>query len=186
MCGRHYVAIAKSERRFLSVFHRMPHNSGRAINSGGSAISAGNTNRRDLTAPLPTLRRGRARARRSELIGMQSFVVGATGIVGGYIVEHLVKSGETPLALSRASTAVRSSVAPGRSRHARNLEAAFVRDLVLHGGGRPAGGCAAAHLHDGPEARRRLHLHQHRHQDRISKSRRSASCCSGLRRGRGG
>src|SRR4029077_14864142 len=26
---------------------------------------------------------------------------GATGIVGGYIVEHLVKSGETPLALSR-------------------------------------------------------------------------------------
>ena len=33
---------------------------------------------------------------------MQSFVVGATGIVGGYIVEHLVRSGETPLALSRA------------------------------------------------------------------------------------
>ena len=33
---------------------------------------------------------------------MQSFVVGATGIVGGYIVWHLVKSGETPLALSRA------------------------------------------------------------------------------------
>ncbi|MGY4429480.1 nucleoside-diphosphate-sugar epimerase [Bradyrhizobium sp. F1.13.1] len=34
---------------------------------------------------------------------MQSFVVGATGIVGGYIVEHLVKSGETPLALSRVN-----------------------------------------------------------------------------------
>src|SRR4051794_7203572 len=33
---------------------------------------------------------------------MQSFVVGATGIVGGYIVEHLVRSGQTPLALSRA------------------------------------------------------------------------------------
>ena len=33
---------------------------------------------------------------------MQSFVVGATGIVGGYIVEHLVRSGETPLALSRS------------------------------------------------------------------------------------
>lgn len=33
---------------------------------------------------------------------MQSFVVGATGVVGGYIVEHLVRSGETPLALSRA------------------------------------------------------------------------------------
>ena len=33
---------------------------------------------------------------------MQSFVVGATGIVGGYIVKHLVRSGETPLALSRA------------------------------------------------------------------------------------
>src|SRR5216684_1078761 len=33
---------------------------------------------------------------------MQSFVVGATGIVGGYVVEHLVRSGETPLALSRA------------------------------------------------------------------------------------
>ena len=40
--------------------------------------------------------------RRSELTEMQSFVVGATGIVGGYIVEHLVRSGETPLALSRA------------------------------------------------------------------------------------
>src|SRR6266404_5545606 len=39
--------------------------------------------------------------RRSELMGMQSFVVGAPGIVGGYIVEHLVTSGETPLALSR-------------------------------------------------------------------------------------
>src|SRR3954452_15837185 len=33
---------------------------------------------------------------------MQSFVVGATGIVGGYIVEHLVRAGETTLALSRA------------------------------------------------------------------------------------
>ena len=33
---------------------------------------------------------------------MRSFVLGATGIVGGYIVEHLVRSGETPLALSRA------------------------------------------------------------------------------------
>jgi uncharacterized protein YbjT (DUF2867 family) len=32
---------------------------------------------------------------------MQSLVVGATGIVGGYIVEHLVKSGERPFALSR-------------------------------------------------------------------------------------
>jgi uncharacterized protein YbjT (DUF2867 family) len=43
-----------------------------------------------------------ADARRgSELAGMQSFVVGATGIVGGYIVEHLVRSGERPLALSR-------------------------------------------------------------------------------------
>ena len=33
---------------------------------------------------------------------MRSLVVGATGIVGGYIVEHLVLSGERPLALSRA------------------------------------------------------------------------------------
>ena len=33
---------------------------------------------------------------------MQSLVLGATGIVGGYIVEHLVRSGEMPLALSRA------------------------------------------------------------------------------------
>ena len=32
---------------------------------------------------------------------MNSFVVGATGIVGGYIVAHLVRSGEMPLALSR-------------------------------------------------------------------------------------
>ncbi len=32
---------------------------------------------------------------------MQSFVIGATGIVGGYIVDHLVRGGERPLALSR-------------------------------------------------------------------------------------
>ena len=44
-----FRAIAKLERRFLSVFYRMRHNSGRATNSGGRAISAG-TNRRDLAA----------------------------------------------------------------------------------------------------------------------------------------
>lgn len=33
---------------------------------------------------------------------MPNFVVGATGIVGGYIVEHLVRAGERPLALSRS------------------------------------------------------------------------------------
>jgi len=32
---------------------------------------------------------------------MQSIVIGASGIVGGYIVEELVRSGERPLALSR-------------------------------------------------------------------------------------
>jgi nucleoside-diphosphate-sugar epimerase len=32
---------------------------------------------------------------------MKSFVIGATGIVGGYIVQHLVEAGERPLALSR-------------------------------------------------------------------------------------
>lgn len=32
---------------------------------------------------------------------MQSIVIGASGIVGGYIVEHLVRAGEHPLALSR-------------------------------------------------------------------------------------
>lgn len=32
---------------------------------------------------------------------MQSVVFGASGIVGGYIVEHLVQTGEKPLALSR-------------------------------------------------------------------------------------
>lgn len=32
---------------------------------------------------------------------MQSIVIGATGIVGGYIVEQLVRSGQRPLALSR-------------------------------------------------------------------------------------
>jgi nucleoside-diphosphate-sugar epimerase len=35
------------------------------------------------------------------LIKMQSIVIGATGIVGGYIVEQLVRSGGRPLALSR-------------------------------------------------------------------------------------
>lgn len=34
---------------------------------------------------------------------MQSIVIGATGIVGGYIVEHLVRAGGHPLALSRTS-----------------------------------------------------------------------------------
>jgi nucleoside-diphosphate-sugar epimerase len=33
---------------------------------------------------------------------MQSLVLGATGIVGGYIVEHLLLSGEKPFALSRS------------------------------------------------------------------------------------
>ncbi|MDB5582225.1 MAG: NAD-dependent epimerase/dehydratase [Bradyrhizobium sp.] len=34
---------------------------------------------------------------------MKSFVVGATGIVGGYIVQQLVGAGERPLALSRSA-----------------------------------------------------------------------------------
>jgi uncharacterized protein YbjT (DUF2867 family) len=34
---------------------------------------------------------------------MQNLVIGATGIVGGYIVEQLVKSGRKPLALSRSA-----------------------------------------------------------------------------------
>jgi peptidoglycan/LPS O-acetylase OafA/YrhL len=46
-----FGAIAKSERRFLSVFY---HNPGRAINSGW-AISA-DTQRHDLTAPLSDVR----------------------------------------------------------------------------------------------------------------------------------
>jgi peptidoglycan/LPS O-acetylase OafA/YrhL len=46
-----FGAIAKSERRFLSVFDRMRSNSGREINSGSWAISA-DTQRHDLTAPL--------------------------------------------------------------------------------------------------------------------------------------
>ena len=33
---------------------------------------------------------------------MQSIVIGATGIVGGYIVEQLVRAGQRPLGLSRA------------------------------------------------------------------------------------
>ena len=32
-----------------------------------------------------------------------SLVIGGSGLVGGYIVEHLVKAGQQPLALSRAS-----------------------------------------------------------------------------------
>jgi hypothetical protein len=46
-----FRVIAKSEWRFLSGFYRMRRNSGRAINFGGLAISAG-TNRRNLAAPL--------------------------------------------------------------------------------------------------------------------------------------
>jgi uncharacterized protein YbjT (DUF2867 family) len=37
------------------------------------------------------------------LIHMKSLVVGATGIVGGYIVQQLVNAGHTPLALSRSA-----------------------------------------------------------------------------------
>jgi hypothetical protein len=33
---------------------------------------------------------------------MRSAVIGATGIVGGYIVDNLVRSGERPIALSRS------------------------------------------------------------------------------------
>ena len=33
---------------------------------------------------------------------MKSLVLGATGLVGGYIVDHLVRAGEQPLALSRS------------------------------------------------------------------------------------
>jgi nucleoside-diphosphate-sugar epimerase len=47
------------------------------------------------------MRTGAVTCRRSELIKMQSIVIGATGIVGGYIVEQLVRSGHRPLALSR-------------------------------------------------------------------------------------
>src|ERR1043166_756459 len=39
---------------------------------------------------------------RTEPQAAKSFVVGATGIVGGYIVEHLIRAGERPLALSRS------------------------------------------------------------------------------------
>jgi nucleoside-diphosphate-sugar epimerase len=35
----------------------------------------------------------------------KSFVIGATGLVGGYIVEHLVRAGERPLGLSRSPQA---------------------------------------------------------------------------------
>jgi hypothetical protein len=52
-----FRAIAKSERRFLSVFYSMRRNSAEVINSGGLAISAG-TDRRDLTAPLSDLAAG--------------------------------------------------------------------------------------------------------------------------------
>jgi uncharacterized protein YbjT (DUF2867 family) len=40
--------------------------------------------------------------RRNGLVRMKSLVIGATGIVGGYIVQHLVAAGERPMALSRA------------------------------------------------------------------------------------
>src|SRR5436305_13014138 len=36
-----------------------------------------------------------------EAAAAESMVVGGTGIVGGYIVEHLIRAGQHPLALSR-------------------------------------------------------------------------------------
>ena len=32
----------------------------------------------------------------------KSLVIGGTGLVGGYLVEHLIRRGERPLALSRS------------------------------------------------------------------------------------
>jgi nucleoside-diphosphate-sugar epimerase len=39
---------------------------------------------------------------RTETEQPRSLVIGATGLVGGYLVEHLVRAGERPLALSRS------------------------------------------------------------------------------------
>jgi nucleoside-diphosphate-sugar epimerase len=39
---------------------------------------------------------------RTETERPKSLVIGATGLVGGYLVEHLVRAGERPLALSRS------------------------------------------------------------------------------------
>jgi nucleoside-diphosphate-sugar epimerase len=39
---------------------------------------------------------------KAETVQAKSLVVGGTGLVGGYIVEHLLRGGERPLALSRA------------------------------------------------------------------------------------
>jgi nucleoside-diphosphate-sugar epimerase len=38
----------------------------------------------------------------TETTSTKSLVIGATGLVGGYIVEHLLRTGERPLALSRS------------------------------------------------------------------------------------
>lgn len=38
----------------------------------------------------------------NERVAMQDLVVGGTGIVGGYIVEHLLKAGRRPIVLSRS------------------------------------------------------------------------------------
>ena len=40
----------------------------------------------------------------------KSLVIGGTGLVGGYIVDHLVRSGERPLALSRSHRTGRASI----------------------------------------------------------------------------
>jgi nucleoside-diphosphate-sugar epimerase len=40
----------------------------------------------------------------------KSLVIGGTGLVGGYIVEHLVRNGERPLVLSRSSQQVKPDV----------------------------------------------------------------------------
>jgi nucleoside-diphosphate-sugar epimerase len=39
---------------------------------------------------------------KTETEGAKSLVIGATGLVGGYIVEHLARAGHRPLALSRS------------------------------------------------------------------------------------
>ena len=64
---------------------------------------------------------------------MTSLVIGATGIVGGYIVDRLLQAGERPIALSRSTRSSATDVEWLRGNRARCDQIAASYDTLLHG-----------------------------------------------------
>ena len=71
---------------------------------------------------------------------MRSVVIGATEIVGSYIVDQLVRAGERPIALSRSERKSTDDVEwfEGDLERAGEAEASAVQNALLHGACGPA------------------------------------------------